>query len=96
MPSSTRMVDQDLVDAYMARRWTIWSASTSPPSRMQAAGLPLRRPGAVRAAADFERKLIETRAEYRDVIATLNDGKSQQLAARLTPGRQSSPNSARG
>ena len=85
-----RMVDQDLVDAYMARRaldylvgfnlspilWRKLPGSRSA-GRVQSVALRL--------ISEREAE-IETfvPVEYWDVIATLNDGKSQQLAARLT------------
>ncbi|MGB1160227.1 MAG: type I DNA topoisomerase [Alphaproteobacteria bacterium] len=85
-----RNVDQDLVDAYMARRaldylvgfnlspilWRKLPGSRSA-GRVQSVALRL--------ISEREAE-IETfvPVEYWDVIATLNDGKSQQVAARLT------------
>ncbi|MDA8603376.1 type I DNA topoisomerase [Alphaproteobacteria bacterium] len=85
-----RDVDRDLVDAYMARRALdylvgfnlspiLWRKlpSSGSAGRVQSVALRLI----------SEREVeIETfvPVEYWDVIATLNDGKSQQVAARLT------------
>ena len=85
-----RAVDRDLVDAYMARRaldylvgfnlspilWRKLPGSRSA-GRVQSVALRL--------ISEREAE-IETfvPVEYWDVIATLNDGKSQQVAARLT------------
>ena len=85
-----RNVDQDLVDAYMARRALdylvgfklssiLWRKLPSSDSagRVQSVALRL--------ISEREAE-IETfvPVEYWDVIATLNDGKSQQVAAHLT------------
>ena len=85
-----RAVDQDLVDAYMARRaldylvgfnlspilWRKLPGSRSA-GRVQSVALRL--------ISEREAE-IETfvPVEYWDVIATLNDGKGQQVAARMT------------
>ena len=85
-----RNVDRDLVDAYMARRALDYLVGFNLSSILWRKLPGSRSAGRVQSVAlrlISEREAeIETfvPVEYWDVIATLNDGKSQQVAARLT------------